>query len=439
MWTPGDAPAHGEPGDGTASVEIDVRFLRPMVKAAGLVQLLFFHASDLPLLGTEEFADRGRIFCCTPELLSWGLTGCESVGRMIVRQPDELEQGTSARKWEIWLRDVPFAVNESSSAVTAHVPIVQSGVHYLLFSSCEPRTGDVLISGQTAWLNPYGYLPGELFPFLPFFAMMLVAYIIVTCVWLVLCIKHRPLLLPLQQYIGGVLLLGTFETLIWYLDYRSFNAGGTRGVAPVVLGVFLSTVKKVVSRLLVLAVCLGYGVVRPTLGSVAYKVLALGVVYLTFSAVVDVASNISQMSEMSVSLRVFFILPIALLDSFFYWWVFSGLNRTLSQLSTRRQSAKLLLYRRFSHILLISICISGIWVGWQLIVIISDTLDSRWAYLWMFDAFWHLLYLGILLAVCCLWSPSKNNLQYAYMDELGQSEEEEEEEADPADEQHYKA
>ena len=43
-------------------------------------------------------------------------------------------------------------------------------------------------------------------------------------------------------------------------------------MAPVVLGVLLSTVKKTVSRLLVLVVCLGYGVVRPTPGNVAYQV-----------------------------------------------------------------------------------------------------------------------------------------------------------------------
>ena len=32
----------------------------------------------------------------------------------------------------------------------------------------------------------------------------------------------------------------------------------------------------------------------------------------------------------------------------------------------------------------------------------------------------HLLYLGILVSICYLWSPNKNNLQYAYMDEIGQ-------------------
>ena len=46
------------------------------------------------------------------------------------------------------------------------------------------------------------------------------------------------------------------------------------------------------------------------------------------------------------------------------------------------------------------------------------------AWLWIFDGFWHLLYFLILLAICYLWSPSKNNLQYAYMDELANLDEE---------------
>jgi hypothetical protein len=53
---------------------------------------------------------------------------------------------------------------------------------------------------------------------------------------------------------------------------------------------------------------------------------------------------------------------------------------------------------------------------------------DRWATLWIFDAFWHVLHFGILLVIAYLWSPNKNNLQYAYMDELGQEEDQEEEE-----------
>jgi amino acid permease len=154
----------------------------------------------------------------------------------------------------------------------------------------------------------------------------------------------------------------------------------------------------------------------------------LGVLYFIFSAILDVASNVSQLSEASTPLRLLCILPVALLDALLYCWVLTGLTATLSQLTSRRQSAKLLLYRRFSHVLLASVVVSVCWVCWQMATILSDTLDQRWATIWLFDAFWHVLYFVLLLAVCSLWSPSKNNLQYAYMDEVGQ-----EDEMQPAD------
>ena len=78
--------------------------------------------------------------------------------------------------------------------------------------------------------------------------------------------------------------------------------------------------------------------------------------------------------------------------------------------------------------LVVSIVLSAVWVSCQMGVIVSDALDARWAWLWIFDGFWHLLYFLILLAICYLWSPSKNNLQYAYMDELSSVEQDDEEE-----------
>ena len=105
---------------------------------------------------------------------------------------------------------------------------------------------------------------------------------------------------------------------------------------------------------------------RPTLGATAWRVAALGALYFACSAVLDVASNVAQLSEVSVPLRLLFILPVALLDALFYWWVFAALTRTLAQLSTRRQGAKLLLYRRFSHVLVVSIVLSAVWVSCQM-------------------------------------------------------------------------
>jgi len=157
--------------------------------------------------------------------------------------------------------------------------------------------------------------------------------------------------------------------------------------------------------------------VRPTLGSAGPRIALLGGVYAIASASLDVASNTSRLDEADPLTRLMLILPVGLLDTLYFWWCASAISRTLSQLSSRRQSAKLLLYRRFSHVLLLLLLASGAWILWQMGLILAGALDTRWNLLWTFDAFWHVLYFGVLAAICALWSPSKNNLQYAYYDE----------------------
>lgn len=409
MWAAADAPARGPPGDGSSSVSLDLAFKRPTGARAGLVQVLVFHSGELSRIGSADNAE--RIFCCTAALRAHGSPGCEQVGRLVVRPP-------AHGRDHFYAHDVAFHANQTAAALSQKVQVHRSGVHYLLLSSCEPKTGEVRFSGATTWRNPYGFLPGELYPFLPFYAATTLAYVVLALGWAFLCARHWSQLLPLQLAIAAVLALGIAEGAIWHTGYRHFNAGGTRGVVPVTAGVLTSTVRKTVSRLLVLTVSLGYGVVRPSLGSDAKRVGALGAVYFVCSAALDLVSNVSQISELSVPLRLLFILPVTLLDGLFYWWTFKALTRTLGQLSSRRQSAKLLLYRRFSHVLLGLIGVSAGWVAYQMRAIVADDLDGAWSSLWVFDCFWQLLYLVVLLAICLLWSPSKNNLQYAYMDEL---------------------
>ena len=211
----------------------------------------------------------------------------------------------------------------------------------------------------------------------------------------------------------GVLLLSVVEAATWYLAYRSFNESGARGLLPTIGGVVVSSSRRTISRLLVLTVCLGYGVVRPTLGSVAHRVALLGAIYFAATATLDVASNTSRLDEYAVPTRLLLVVPVGVLDAAYFWWCFSAMSRTLSQLARRRQSAKLLLYRRFSHVLMLLLLLSGVWVAWQMAFIVGDHLDERWRLLWTFDAFWHLLYAAMLLTICVLWSPSKSNLQYA--------------------------
>lgn len=430
MWAPNEAPSSRSKrrDDASSSVEFDLKFRRTNPMKAGLVQVLVFNAEQLSRVGATVHGRRQ--YCCTASLAALGtVRGCAAAGQLIVEpEPPVPTDHTAAPQnalhhhhhHQINAHNVLFAANQSEASISQRVLVRQSGVHYLLLSSCDLRTGDVQFSGQTTWRNPHGYLPAELYPFLPFFGLLTAAYVLLCLFWALSCLRHWSALLPLQSAIAVVLLLSVVESATWFASYRAFNDGGTRGLVPTVLGVLISTVRKTVARLLVLTVCLGYGVVRPTLGSTFHRIVLLGGFYFLTALSLDVAANVTSLEELALPTRLLFVLPVSLMDALYFWWCASALSRTLSQLSSRRQSAKLLLYRRFSHVLFGTLFVSALCVVWQMAFIVSDNLDTSWHLLWTFDAFWHVLHACVLLTICVLWSPSRNNQQYAYMDELGQ-------------------
>ena len=78
------------------------------------------------------------------------------------------------------------------------------------------------------------------------------------------------------------------------------------------------------------------------------------------------------------------------------------------------------------QVLAASIIFSGLWVMYQMTVIVSDGLDSRWDTMWVFEAFWQVLYMGVLVSIAVLWSPNQNNLQYAYSEQLSMGDDDDE-------------
>ena len=409
------------------SVEFDLKFRRTNPMKAGLVQVLVFNAEQLSRRVATVHGRRQ--YCCTASLAALG--HCAWLCR-----------GGHHRRARAASSDRPHRCSAECAAPSPSPPNQRAqrplrcqpvrGVHLstgareaersALPAALELRLEDRrrAVSGQTTWRNPHGYLPAELYPFLPFFGLLTAAYVLLCLFWALSCLRHWSALLPLQSAIAVVLLLSVVESATWFASYRAFNDGGTRGLVPTVLGVLISTVRKTVARLLVLTVCLGYGVVRPTLGSTFHRIVLLGGFYFLTALSLDVAANVTSLEELALPTRLLFVLPVSLMDALYFLVVRSALSRTLSQLSSRRQSAKLLLYRRFSHVLFGTLFVSALCVVWQMAFIVSDNLDTSWHLLWTFDAFWHVPHACVLLTICALWSPSRNNQQYAYMDELGQ-------------------
>jgi hypothetical protein len=401
MFNREGSPAIGPPGDGNAYIDLDVTFRRVDPQAPAFVQAIIFHNEELE--NVHRAADTGR-FCCTHRNAG-SQYGCYVAGEfMMTYQP-------------LYKIDLALPANGSAVTLRGRYDIDKTGLHYLMYSSCQLEAGDVFIDGHNAWMNPYGYLSGELYYNKPFFLGMLIVYSVVLVFWLGLLAKFRDEVLPVQGHICGVIILALLEVLLWYCEYTKFNDDGYRPMPLMVSAIIIGTIKKTVSRLLVLVVCMGYGIVRPNLGSRACQVVLFGIVYCTFSSILDVIKALSHDYDVSGGFFIFVIIPVAVLDSIFYLWTFISLYDVVAQLEERRQTVKLQLYRRFIWVLGICLVFSCVWVLYQMYFLYANLFPTYWEYAWLFDAYWYILSLAILLAIMYLWAPNENSKRYAYYEE----------------------
>ncbi|RWW25159.1 hypothetical protein BHE74_00003292 [Ensete ventricosum] len=127
--------------------------------------------------------------------------------------------------------------------------------------------------------------------------------------------------------------------------------------------VTFAAVKKTVSRLLLLVVSMGYGVVRPTLGGITSRVALLGLVYFIASEALELVEHLGNINDFSGKARLFLVLPVALLDATFI---------------IKKSTAKLELYRKFTNSLAVSVLLSVAWIGYELYFNATDPLSELW-------------------------------------------------------------
>eukprot|EP00511_Aplanochytrium_stocchinoi_P008616 CAMPEP_0204855310 /NCGR_PEP_ID=MMETSP1347-20130617/16568_1 /ASSEMBLY_ACC=CAM_ASM_000690 /TAXON_ID=215587 /ORGANISM="Aplanochytrium stocchinoi, Strain GSBS06" /LENGTH=471 /DNA_ID=CAMNT_0052001367 /DNA_START=122 /DNA_END=1537 /DNA_ORIENTATION=- len=289
--------------------------------------------------------------------------------------------------------------------------VEQKDLYLLMFSYCQPNDATVSITGSVSWRNPYGFLPGELYGFLPFYLHLSLVYLGCALVWGYLCAKYWKDLLVLQNCITLVIVLGMIEVNLRYFDFHSLNETGIRNHGLLMASVLFAVAKKCVSRLLVLVVSMGFGVVKPHLGEEGKRVLLLGAVYVV---VATLHHLVDSLTDQVSSARFFFLLPVAIVDTIFYFWIFHSLKSTIQQLEARGQDIKLNLYLRFQRLLVLSIVVSVLWAIYYVMENFMEYDSLEWESVYFMESFWDCLYLAILIVIMFLWRPNQNSQRYAY-------------------------
>ncbi|KAG1334351.1 transmembrane protein 87A [Cocos nucifera] len=232
----------------------------------------------------------------------------------------------------------------------------------------------VCTQGKTVWKNPTGYLPERMAPLMNFYGFMSLAFVILGIFWFSQYARFWREILPLQNCITFVIALGMFEMALWYFEYAEFNKAGVRPKGMTFWAVTSGTVKRTVSRVIILVVSMGFGVVRPTLGGLTSKVLMLGATFLVASEVLELVENVGAVSDLSGKARLFMVLPVAVLDAFFIIWIFTSLSKTLDKLQARRLMAKLDIYRKFTNALAVAVIVSVGWIGYEMFILPFELL-----------------------------------------------------------------
>ncbi|KAM3287703.1 transmembrane protein 87B isoform X2 [Capsicum chacoense] len=401
----------------------DVVFLRTeesayakneMQSRTGLIETIILEVRDRERIG-DAFA-KSNALCCTPKLAQEKFC---TVGEVIIQRNQDNPL------WPLRIQTFFEGKNQEANMLPATVEINSTGMYYLYFMFCDPELKGTIVRGRTVWKNPDGYLPGRMVPLMTFYGLASLAYLVLGLFWFLRFVQFWKDVIQLHYQITAVIALGMSEMALWYFEYANLNATGSRPMVITIWAVTMTAVKKALSRVLLLVVSMGYGVVRPTLGGVTSKVFLLALMYLIATEALELVEHLGSINDFSRKTKIYLVLPVVFLDASFILWIFSSLSKTLEKLQMRKSMAKLDLYRKFTNSLAIFVLLSIAWVGYELYFNASDPLSELWRISWIIPAFWSLLAFSLLVVVCILWVPSSNPTSYAYSGETGDDYDEE--------------
>lgn len=373
------------------------------------MSVALFHSSAGWRIGYYDEAASRTYFCCTPELLK--ARHCNEVNEVIWN-------ATNVQTSAFALSPATFSNLTYHVSFAKNYTIYKSGIYYVYVINCNNfgagAKTQLFATGAVTFHNPYGFLAAEKYPFLPFFGAVSLAYLLIGLCWFGVSLRHWRKLLAIQNWIAAVIFLGMAESGTLYFKHLAYNGNGIDDEGVIVFSTLLTAFKLTVSRVLVLVVAMGYGVVKPTLGTTRYKVTLLGMVYFVFGAALLFVQANDRSADVSWAAALFLVVPVAVLDTGFYWWIFLSLLRTIAQLKARRQVVKLNMYQWLFNTLAVSAAISTVVVLYQVVAFSITHPDDHWRTAWLWPAFWELLYLIVLIALAALWRPTSNNTRYAY-------------------------
>ncbi|KAA0148719.1 hypothetical protein FNF29_06501 [Cafeteria roenbergensis] len=351
--------------------------------------------------------------CCNPGLMSAGLCGLSSLGEVIVR-PAAKGASESAKLGPVVSSFRPL---QDPIVLAASRETRVEGKQWIVVVVCT-STGDEVppaeLTGEWSFRNPYGYLPGWRFGHMAYFGAIMTAYLVFTLVFAGAMLMRRQHAISLQGFVVALAVIGAIETGTLFAIFADHNESGVPFCCPtkpeVIVAAILTALKWAVSLAILLAVCLGYGVVLPNLPRPQWAGLAiLTVAYFGACAFAN-TERLKALDGDDPSYLT--IVPVAVLTVAFVAWIVGALQQVRKLLTESREQVKLLMYNRLGTALIVSI---GLVLVVAILTVAVDlgVIPLPWQWYFLFTNDWDIVFLAILVTIGVLWFPGPTSAQYA--------------------------
>ncbi|MCJ1357064.1 MAG: hypothetical protein MMC33_007060 [Icmadophila ericetorum] len=381
-----------------------------------IVSFIIFEWHDEDLLGIyADPDDLQKEIICYKENVAKGYCNASQIGEFILQK-----NATAVARNPI----ITKAIN-LKNAEPIEYPITKTGYYCVWtfeFTASE-------YSAVVEFRNAYGELPGAQIPKLAFYGGLTIVYAVILAFWAFLYFQNKHDILPVQNYITFILGFLVLEQLMtWgYYDYQNRHGNNTVNKVLMVITAVLNAGRNSFSFFLLLIVCMGYGVVKHTLGTVMKYAQILAGAHFAFGVIYAVAS-LSITPENAGPLVLLVVMPLAATLTAFYVWTLNSLNATMKDLLDRKQTVKAMMYKKLWWCILGSIMVIFGFFFLNSFTFASrkdpDFVPNNWKTRWfVLDGWLNLVYLFDMAFVAYLWRPTPNNRRFAMSDELAQDDE----------------
>jgi hypothetical protein len=299
--------------------------------------------------------------------------------------------------------------------------IPRTGYYCVAFEPVQP---DFDYAVAVEFRNAYGELAAAQIAKLAFYGGLTLVYAVVGVFWGFLYVQNRHDILPVQNYITAIIVFLVLEMLLtWgYYDYENVHGTTIGSKAFLIVVAILNAARNAFSLFLLLIVCMGYGVVKPTLGKTMYWVRGLAAIHFVFCVVYTIASMVIHPEEAGIFVLLI-ILPLSGTLTAFYIWTLNSLGATTKDLVERKQHVKAGMYRKLWWCILSTIVvIFGFFFlnSFSFFSVSNDDFaPTHWQTRWfILDGWLNLVYLADVIFIAYLWRPTPNNRRFAMSDEV---------------------